>query len=64
MDITKERPQHVWLGFDEDDISAGKYQLIQYEDIPDYCFHYKHLGHTIAKCMIKMKEDEARRRKE
>lgn len=24
IDITKERPQHVWLGFDENDISVGK----------------------------------------
>lgn len=24
MDITKERPQHVWLDFNEEDISFGK----------------------------------------
>lgn len=64
MDITKERPQHAQLGYDEDYLSVGKWQLIQYEDIPDYCAYYKHQGHPITKCMVKKREDDVRKRKE
>lgn len=39
IDIIKERQQHVWLEFDENDIFVGKWQLIQYEDISEYCIH-------------------------
>lgn len=64
MDITKERPQHVWLGFDEEDLSIGKWQLIQYEDIPDYYECCRYQGHIMAKCIIKRRDDETKRKKE
>lgn len=63
MDISKERPQHVWLGYDENDLSISKWQLIQYKDILAYCFYCKHQGHTIDKCMINKMKNEAKRRK-
>lgn len=63
MDITKERPQYVWLGYDKNDIIVGKWKLILYEDILNYQFHFKHEGHTIDRCMIRKREDDAKRRK-
>lgn len=42
IDLTRERPQHVWLGFDEDDMTQGKWQVIQYENVPEYCTYCKH----------------------
>ncbi|KAG5605797.1 hypothetical protein H5410_027289 [Solanum commersonii] len=39
IDITKERPQHVWLGFSEKDLSLGKWQIIEFEDVPSYCLY-------------------------
>lgn len=64
MDITKDRPQHILLSFDEEGILVGKWQLIQYEDISDYCGYCKHQGHAISNCMIKRWEDEAKKRKD
>ncbi|WMV13664.1 hypothetical protein MTR67_007049 [Solanum verrucosum] len=39
IDLTKERPQHVWLGFSEKDANLGKWQLVEYEDVPSYCIY-------------------------
>lgn len=64
MDITKDRPQHIWNGFNEDDITVGRWRLIQYEDIPDYCGHCKHQGHSISNCMIKKREDKVQRKRD
>lgn len=64
MDITKERTQYVWMGYDENHLSMGKWQLIQYEDLLEYCLHCKHQGHSIGKCMIKRIDEETLRRKE
>lgn len=64
IDLIKARPQHVWLGFDEDDLSKGKLQVIQYEEIPGYCNLCKHQGHFIDRCIVKKKDEENKRRKE
>ncbi|KAK4733768.1 hypothetical protein R3W88_008029 [Solanum pinnatisectum] len=34
IDLTKARPQHVWMGFSEKDHTLGKWQLIEFEDVP------------------------------
>ncbi|KAG5586174.1 hypothetical protein H5410_046608, partial [Solanum commersonii] len=36
IDLTKERPPHVWMGLNEEDINIGRWQTIEYEHIPDY----------------------------
>ncbi|KAG5631414.1 hypothetical protein H5410_003131, partial [Solanum commersonii] len=36
IDLTKERPPHVWVGFKNSDPNNGRWQKIQYEGIPDY----------------------------
>lgn len=60
IDITKERPQDMWLGFDEEDLSVGKWQLIQYDDILDFCSHCKNQGNTIEKCLLQKSDEDNR----
>ncbi|KAG5595028.1 hypothetical protein H5410_036260 [Solanum commersonii] len=64
IDITKERPQHVWLGFSEKDPSLGKWQIIEFEDVPPYCLYCKHQGHIIGECPMKERDEEIKKRKE
>lgn len=37
LDLTKDRPKHVWLGYDEEDLNKGKWQSIECENLPAYC---------------------------
>ncbi|OIT27219.1 hypothetical protein A4A49_37653 [Nicotiana attenuata] len=41
IDLTKERPYHVWLGYDEeqDENGDGEWLEVQYDSVPAYCFH-------------------------
>ncbi|KAK4707459.1 hypothetical protein R3W88_033006 [Solanum pinnatisectum] len=64
IDITKNRPQHVWLGFSEKDPTIGKWQIIEFEDVPLYCLYCKHQGHSLGECPMKERDDEIKRRKE
>ncbi|KAK4736302.1 hypothetical protein R3W88_010563 [Solanum pinnatisectum] len=64
IDLTKERPQHVWMGFSEKDPSLGKWQIIEFEDVPSYCLYCKHQGHIIGECPLKERDDEIKKRKE
>ncbi|KAH0643562.1 hypothetical protein KY285_034326 [Solanum tuberosum] len=64
IDLTKERPPYVWLGFKNSDPNKGRWQKIQYEGIPDYCHYYTHQGHVDNVCTIKRRDEEFQRRKE
>ncbi|XP_055803516.1 uncharacterized protein LOC129872594 [Solanum dulcamara] len=64
MDITKERPQHVWLGIDEEDHNKGKWQAIQYEGLLEYCSYCKHQGHTMTRCNVKRRDEERKEAEE
>ncbi|WMV45630.1 hypothetical protein MTR67_039015 [Solanum verrucosum] len=64
IDITRERPQHVWLGFSEKDPNLGKWQIIEYEDVPSYCLYCKHHGHVIGECSLKEKDEEIKKNKD
>ncbi|KAG5615000.1 hypothetical protein H5410_014824 [Solanum commersonii] len=64
IDITKKRPQHVWLGFSEKDPSLGKWQIIEFEDVPPYCLYCKHQGHIIGECPMKERDEEIKKKKE
>ena len=45
VDLTKERPPHIWMGYIGEDITDGRWQKIEYDSIPDYCYYCKHQGH-------------------
>lgn len=64
IDLTKERPSHVWVGFKNSDPNKGRWQKIQYEGIPDYCMYCKHQGHVDNVCTIKRRDEDFKRRKE
>ncbi|KAG5606124.1 hypothetical protein H5410_027616 [Solanum commersonii] len=64
IDITKERPHYVWLGFSEKDPSLGKWQIIEFEDVPSYCLYCKNQGHILEECPIKERDEEIKTRKE
>ncbi|KAH0673690.1 hypothetical protein KY284_024777 [Solanum tuberosum] len=64
IDLTKERPPHVWLGFKNSDPNKGRWQKIQYEGIPYYYHYCKHEGHVDNVCTIKRRDEEFQRRKE
>ncbi|XP_070057289.1 uncharacterized protein [Nicotiana tomentosiformis] len=64
IDLTKKRPSHVWLGFDEDqDVNGnGKWLEVQYESVPDYCLYCKHIGHLSHTCPKKLNDKEIKKR--
>lgn len=35
IDLTKDKPHHVWMGSDEKDLTVGRWQALQCECIPD-----------------------------
>lgn len=64
VDLTQDRPHHVWLGFDEDqDVNGdGQWLEVVFEDLPTYCLHCKHLGHEEYYCIVKKREVEEKRK--
>ncbi|KAG5614475.1 hypothetical protein H5410_014299 [Solanum commersonii] len=39
IDLTKERPPHVWMWLNEEDLNIGRWETIEYEHTPDYCMY-------------------------
>jgi len=64
VDLTKKRPEHVWLAFKNSDPNKGRWLKVQYEGIPDYCMYCKHQGHMDYDCTIKRRHEEVNKRKE
>lgn len=66
IDITKERPHHVWLEYDDnqDKNSDGELLEVQYDNVPTYCIHCRHLGHSEYSCDVRIIEEERKKRKE
>lgn len=65
IDLTKDIPHHVWLGYDENQDENGDGQLleIQYETIPECCTFCRYLEHTTHACPEKAKQEEQQRKK-
>ncbi|KAG5604920.1 hypothetical protein H5410_026412, partial [Solanum commersonii] len=64
VDLTKERPPHVWMGFGKGDHNVGRWQAIQYESVPDYCSYCKHQRRLIHVCTIEKRDEEYKKRME
>ncbi|KAK4716316.1 hypothetical protein R3W88_014654 [Solanum pinnatisectum] len=64
IDLTKKRHQYVWMGFSENDPTIGKWQIIEFEDVPSYCLYCKHQGHILGECPVKERDEEIRKKKE
>ncbi|TMW81063.1 hypothetical protein EJD97_012277 [Solanum chilense] len=52
------------MGYIGEDITDGRWQKIEYDSIPDYCFYCKHQGHKESDCIIKKRDIENKQRKE
>lgn len=64
IDLTQKRPQHVWMGYDEDENMEERRQSVQDKEVLDYCNYCKHHGHTSVTCTFKIRDEENRKRKE
>lgn len=64
VDLTKDRPSHIWMGYIGEDITDGRWQKIDYDSIPNYCFYCKHQGHKESDCIVKQRDAENTRKKE
>ncbi|KAK6784439.1 hypothetical protein RDI58_017894 [Solanum bulbocastanum] len=62
IDITKERPQHMWIGFFEKDPTLGKWKIIEFEDVPPYFLYCKHQGHIVRDCPVKNRDEEIKKK--
>ncbi|KAG5631341.1 hypothetical protein H5410_003058 [Solanum commersonii] len=62
--LTKSRPRHVWIGLDDEDLTIGRWQPMEYENIPTYCAYCKHQGYMIGEsCNFKIRDEDFQRRK-
>ena len=64
VDLTRDRPSHIWMGYIGEDITDGRWQKIEYDNIPDYCFYCKHQVHHESACIIKRRDAENKRKKD
>lgn len=63
IDLTKLRPYHVWLGFNEEENSQGKWKKIQYEGVQEFYTYCKHQEHNNMTWTIKRWDDEFKKTK-
>ncbi|TMW81672.1 hypothetical protein EJD97_008421 [Solanum chilense] len=52
------------MGYIGEDITDGRWQKIEYDSIPNYCFYCKHQGHKESDCIVKQRDEENKTRKE
>ncbi|KAG5631355.1 hypothetical protein H5410_003072 [Solanum commersonii] len=45
-------------------LTIGRLQTIEYENIPPYCTYCRHQGHIIDECNFKVRDEEYKRQKE
>lgn len=53
LDILKERPSKIWIATEGED---GFRQKIVYDQVPDYCRHCWHIGHSKNSCRVQHPE--------
>ena len=46
-----------------EDITHGRWQKIEYDSIPDYCYYCKHQGHKELNCIVKQREEDNKKKK-
>lgn len=46
VDLTKARPQYVWIGLNNDDLTIRKWQQVESEFFPPYYEDRRHQGHN------------------
>ncbi|KAF3668595.1 hypothetical protein FXO37_09456 [Capsicum annuum] len=64
LDLTKPRPSHMWLGYDEDENGDERWKQVLNEGVSLFYSYYEHQGHDTLTYTIKAREDEIKRKKE
>uniref|UniRef100_M1E0W5 LINE-type retrotransposon LIb DNA, complete sequence, Insertion at the S14 site n=1 Tax=Solanum tuberosum TaxID=4113 RepID=M1E0W5_SOLTU len=62
VDTIQTRPPYIWMGYIGEDITDGRWQKIEYDNILNYCFYCKHQGHVESDCTIREKDEEKKRK--
>ncbi|KAH0639205.1 hypothetical protein KY285_035791 [Solanum tuberosum] len=62
VDLTEKRPPYIWMGYVGEDITDGRWQKIEYDNIPDYCFYCKHQGHLESDCTIRQRDEDKKKK--
>ncbi|KAG5567975.1 hypothetical protein H5410_065011, partial [Solanum commersonii] len=62
VDLSQKRPPYIWMGYIGEDITDGRWQKIEYDNIPEYCFYCKHQGHVENDCTIRQKDAEKKKK--
>uniref|UniRef100_M1DUW5 CCHC-type domain-containing protein n=1 Tax=Solanum tuberosum TaxID=4113 RepID=M1DUW5_SOLTU len=50
------------MGYIGEDITDGRWQKIEYDNIPDYCFYCKHQGHLETDCTIRQRDEDKKKK--
>lgn len=64
VDLTKERPSHIWIDLDEEDIIQRSWHILQYKGVPDHCSYCKHQRHMEHACTIKQRDKESKKKEQ
>lgn len=62
VDLTEKRPPYIWMGYVGEDITDGRWQKIEYDNILDYCFYCKHQGHLESDCTIRQRDEDKKKK--
>ncbi|XP_049360597.1 uncharacterized protein LOC125825297 [Solanum verrucosum] len=49
-------------GLYREDITDDRWQKIDYDNIPDYCFYCKHQGHLENECTIRQRDEDRKKK--
>ncbi|KAG5576588.1 hypothetical protein H5410_056722 [Solanum commersonii] len=50
------------MGYIGEDITNGRWQNVEYDNIPDYCFYCKHQGHLESDCTIRQRDEDKKKK--
>ncbi|KAH0672723.1 hypothetical protein KY284_023810 [Solanum tuberosum] len=62
VDLTQKRPPYIWMGYIGEDITDGRWQKIEYDNISDYSFYCKHQGHLETDCTIRQRDEDKKKK--
>ncbi|KAH0781472.1 hypothetical protein KY290_001070 [Solanum tuberosum] len=62
VDLTQKRPSYIWMGYIGEDITDGRWQKLEYDNIPNYCFYCKHQGHLESDCTIRQRDEDKKKK--
>ncbi|KAH0781536.1 hypothetical protein KY290_001134 [Solanum tuberosum] len=62
VDLTEKRPPYIWMGYVGEVITDGRWQKIEYDNIPDYCFYCKHQGHLESDYTIRQRDEDKKKK--